>query len=400
MTLSGDTGLAEARGALRDEQRLARERLGVMRSISSADVLAAALAHADRREHAGEVRGDHVRYAPFRYALATERQRWARTREVLQRVAPGPDEDGRQLEMVARQAASVEMVLRGDCGGAADRRLQALCDRLLLGTLPSFDLAASSRRHGDHYLVLVSAGLIDFTYQLAKATLLSWKPAASPRGGVSFRCERDDVEAVLAETPVPLWLLRTTLEHYLFQGIPRAPKAPAAPAQIHPPLETLTAFNERFVIAHEIAHALHEHLDIVHSGLGARGEEFAADVWALRWTMDGAHLLDDMAPNIAAQGAFFTLTVLDVLHQALDLARHGAVRTGARFAGHPPTEQRLATLREAYAEIVTRADGNLSVRAALLPAETLSLLWQRLLGDGSTSSWRNRRLHASWDERP
>jgi hypothetical protein len=36
----------------------------------------------------------------------------------------------------------------------------------------------------------------------------------------------------------------------------------------------------------------------------------------------------------------------------------------------------------------------------LLPAETLSLLWQRLLGNGSTSSWRNRRLHASWDERP
>jgi hypothetical protein len=398
VTSSGDTGVAAARAALRDDQRLARERLGVTRPIASGDALAQALAHAERREHTGEVRGEHVRVGPFRYALATERQRWARTREIVQRVAPGRDEDARQLEMVARQAAAVEIVLRGECGGAADPRLQALCDRLLLGTLPSFDLAASSRRHGDHYLVLVSAGLIDFTYQLAKATLLSWKPVASRPG--SFLCERADVEAMLEQTPLPLGLLRTTIEHYLFHGVPRAPDAPAPPPHIHPPLDTLTAFNERFVIAHEIAHALHEDLDIVHAGMGARGEEFAADVWALRWTMESAHLLDDMAPNVAAQGAFFTLTVLDVLHQALDLARHGEVRTGARFAGHPPTEQRLDTLREAYRELVTREDDNLSLRAALFPAETLSLMWQRLLGDGSTASWPRRRLHASWRERP
>jgi len=398
--MSGDTGLANARTELRKQQRLARERLGVMEPIGVGDALSVALSHADARERGGAIQGDHVISPPFRYALSTEGLRWARTRDILQRAAPGPDEDGRQLEMVARQAASIEIVLRGECGNTTDPRLQALCDRLLLGTLPALDLGASSRRHGAYYLVLVCAGLIDFTYQLAKATVLSWKPVASQDGRISFRGDREDVEAVLAEMPLPLWLLRTTVEHYLFAGISRAPNAPAPPPQYHPPLATLTAFNERFVIAHEIAHTLHEELDIVHPGLGTRGEEFAADVWALRWAMDSAHLLDGMAPNIAAQGAFFTLTVLDLLHQAIDLARHGEVRPGDRFAGHPPTAQRLATLREAYGDLVTRADDNLSLRAALFPTQTLSLLWQRLLDDGIAASWRGRHLHSSWQALP
>ena len=90
--------------------------------------------------------------------------------------------------------------------------------------------------------------------------------------------------------------------------------------------------------------------------------------------------------------------MLDLLHQAVDLARHGEVRKGARFGGHPPTEQRLAMLREAYADTVTRADDHLSLRAALFPAQTLSLLWQRLLDDRVARTWQGRRLHGSWTD--
>jgi hypothetical protein len=42
-----------------------------------------------------------------------EQERWRRTVDIMKRVQPGPLEDPSYLEMLARQAASVEMSLRG-----------------------------------------------------------------------------------------------------------------------------------------------------------------------------------------------------------------------------------------------------------------------------------------------
>ena len=91
-------------------------------------------------------------------------------------MSPGPDEDGDYLEMLARQAASVEMALCGQCGSKPIVRSAEICSRVLLGTVPSNGSAAYSRAYRDFYFVLIEAGLIDFVRQLATAAILSWRP--------------------------------------------------------------------------------------------------------------------------------------------------------------------------------------------------------------------------------
>lgn len=385
--------------ALREQQRAARERQGVKTPIAKGDALKIALACAGRRESEAVLRNDWV-HSPsrFKYPACTERLRWARTRDILQRTSPGPDEDGSYLEMIARQAASIEVVLRQEHTDQPNQRLQQICDRVLLGTLPSLDASACARRHGDYFFVLVSAGLIEFAYQASKAVVLSWKPVPAPAGSAfSFQCEPSDVQEVLAADPMPLSLLRMTIENYLFKGLPRAVGYSPPPLNYQAPLALLTESNERFVIAHEYCHTLHDALDIVHGGGSMHSEEFASDVLAFHLVAESGHLLDLLAPNLSTQGAYFVLTVLDVLRQALDLVRYGVVRNDQSFVGHPPISQRLQVLHECYRKTVTADDNDDSIRAALFPANTLSLLWQRLLGDGLAANWRGRVLSRVWE---
>ena len=49
-------------------------------------------------------------------------------------------------------------------------------------------------------------------------------------------------------------------------------------------------------------------------------------------------------------------------------------------------------LYECYRKTVTTEDNDDSIRAALFAANTLSLLWKRLLDDGMTASLRGRTL--------
>lgn len=398
MRAAESSPFAPAMVEMRQQQRLARERMGVMTKVSKGDALAVALDCAERRERKAVPHGDMVFSAPYRYPASTERLRWARTRDILQRTSPGPDEDGVYLEMIARQAASIEIILRQEHTAAPSLRYQQICDRVLLGTMPQLDLSAAARRHGDCFFVQISAGLIEFAYQAAKAVVLSWKPVAAAAGsGYGFKCEPADVQEVLASDPRPLTLLRMTLENYLFNGLPRAVGYALPPLNYQAPLSLLTASNERFVVAHEYCHTLHDALDIVHGGNAMHGEEFAADVLAFHLIAESGHVLDLLPPNLSTQGAYFVLTVLDVLHQALDRVRFGAARGDLPFAGHPPVSQRLQVLRECYLQTVTPEDNDDSIRAALFPANTLSLLWERLLDDGVVPAWHGRTLNRLWD---
>src|SRR5690554_360523 len=83
----------------------------------TAAVIEAALARAARREQEASVDQGYVYASGFKYPLVMERLRWARTRDIIQRVAPGPYEDATYLEMLARQAASVEIILRREHTG-------------------------------------------------------------------------------------------------------------------------------------------------------------------------------------------------------------------------------------------------------------------------------------------
>lgn len=367
--------------------------------IAKGDALEIALAAAKRREREAELSGDFVFSPPFfKYPVRTERLRWARTRDILQRTSPGPDEDGVYLEMIARQAASIEVILRQEHTDSPNLRCQQICDRLLLATLPVLDSSACARRHGDFYFVQISAGLIDFAYQASKAVVFSWKPVPAAAGSAfSFKCEPDDVQEVLAANPIPLRLLRMTIENYLFNGLPRVVGYAPPPSNYQAPLTLLTASNERFVIAHEYCHTLHDALDIVHGGNAMHSEEFASDVLAFHLVAESGHQLDLLPPNMSTQGVYFVLTALDVLRQALDLARFGAVRNDQPFVGYPPISQRLQVLRECYLKTVTTQDNDDSIRAALFPANTLSLLWKRLLDDDVAASWSAHTLSRVWE---
>jgi len=393
----------QALAELQAQQERERVAIGAPRPIGGPDVLAAALAKADRREQESVIEGDTVHSWRYRYPAQLERKRWARTRDIIHRVAPGADEDPTYLEMVARQAASVEMMLRGEHTDTPDAQLSAILDRVLIGTVPTLRADAVARRFGAHFFVLLTAGLIDFVYQAARAVVFSWKPM--PAGGGAafvFRNTSDDVDQILAADAQPVRLLRDTLEAFLFNGRPRAEGFAPPPEHYQAPLDILTTANERFVLAHEYAHALHDALDIVPADGSATSEEFAADLLAFRLVVDSGDLLDRLPPNFSSQGAYFVLTVLDVLRQALDITRYGAIRDDRGFTGHPPIAARLAALREAYLQHVSAIDDDFWIESALSPARTLEQLFARVVTDKQppgtpSTAWHGRGLHPMWE---
>lgn len=398
MNAARPPGYEAAVAAMHKLQRQAREEVGLDRPLFADDPLVKALKHAKIREDEAVPEGALLRCGLWRYDGATEAARWARTRRILQRSSPGPDEDGRYLEMIARQAASVEMVLCGDHVGTPQPAQEALCERLLLCTLPTQNLGAFADSHGSYHFVQISAGLIDFAYQATKATTLSWMPKTAAKNSlVSFSTRLEDVARVLDADPAPMHLLQHTVERYLFEGVARVRDSTLPPPLYHPPVAMLTSFNERFIVAHEIAHVLHQVHDVVYPGQAGVGEEFAADLLAFGWILEACGPLDRMAPNMATQGAFFVITALEILRQARDIARHGEVREDTGSEGHPPNAHRFAMLREAYLQIVSREDNDLSIEAALFSVRTLELLWKRLLESGRTQPWKGRALHRIWD---
>ncbi|MCC7052478.1 MAG: hypothetical protein IT355_04370 [Gemmatimonadaceae bacterium] len=383
--------------SLRRQQQVGREKLGVYHALSRGDVLAQSLARADAREGAATAEDGWIYSNGMRFPEATERTRWARTRAIISRTQPGTDEDPKYLEMTARQLASIEMLLRADHTDAPDARMAEICDRILLGTSPALVPDALARRVGDHFIVLVSFGLIDFCYQSAKASVLSWKPIPAPDGvAFSFRNEAAHVDEVLAADPSPLRLFQSTLEAFLFEGLPRAVSNAPPAANYQAPLGILTNANERFILAHEVGHTLHDALDIVPADGTAVAEELAVDDFAFYAVVESGHRFDALPPNFSAQGAYFVLTALEVIRQALDLARHGEVREDHGFVGHPPVARRLQALRQRYLATVSDRDDDLWIEPALSPARTLQQLWDRVIANGAAERWRGRTVHRIW----
>jgi hypothetical protein len=196
-----DHGRAAAVHEIRRAQKHARQKLGLADIAIEEGVLDAALEAAGRREQAAVVKGDRVRESAFSYPLELEKKRWARTRDIIHGVAPGPNEDARYLEMVARQAASIEMMLRGEHREMPNPRTTDLCDRVLIATIPSFSPAAETYSVKGYFNVLLAAGLIQFVYQVAKFVVLSWDISQDESGPVRAKGTPEDIDRVLAENP-------------------------------------------------------------------------------------------------------------------------------------------------------------------------------------------------------
>jgi hypothetical protein len=389
-------GRAEAIQELQRDQAQVRNRLGLAPKDISEGVLVEALAAAERREKAATIEDGRVRSFAFSYPLALEQKRWTRTRDIIHRVAPGLNEDPAYLEMVARQAASVEMILRREHTDAPNARVSDLCDRVLIATMPSFSPSAVAVTVKDYFLVLLSAGLIDFVYQVAKVVVLSWKIARDESGRVSARGKPEDIDATIAANPRLTGHLMMTYANYIYKGVPRVGGLP--PPMLHRvPLTMLTNFNERFILAHEYSHTLFDSIGFdAPDDLPRHGEELMADAMAFHLVAESGYVLDGVPPNMSLQGAFFVLSVLDTLRRALDIARHGEVGEDVGFASHPPLSQRYQYLVQRYKTEVSDEDGALSINAALIPSRSVMHLWSKIEEPLKAYRGIGMPLHGIW----
>lgn len=360
-------------------------------------IIEQALLRADKREQEADADKDHVYASGFRYPIEMERLRWARTRDIIHRVAPGPYEDSTYLEMLARQAASVEIILSQAHTGQPSAKIESLCKRLILGTLPSLSPTASTSKVRNYSTLFVSGGLIDFLYQLAKYVLLSWDINRGDDRIIRTDGRPDTMDRVLAEKPEIIDQLIKTYLAFIYEGRPRCKGGIAAPPEIHTPLQVLVNFNERFILAHEYAHTLFDAIGGEQSlTMTERDEESHADVMAFFLVNESGLVLDGMPPVVSSQGIFFVLAAMETLRRAVDLARHGEVRKDEGFASHPPVAQRHALMKNVYLQKISDKDDDQSIDGALTPTRSLLHLWQHLESPLIEQHRRGRPLHAMW----
>ncbi len=386
---------------LREHQKACRQILGITADRTEKEVLKLALKRAQEREEQSMFQGEFVRDGVFKYPIHLEKIRWRRTRDIIRRVMPGMDEDPVYLEMLARQAASIEIILRQEHADSPNPKASALCEQILLGTTAVLDPSAFSGPAGDHVMVVLSNGIISFLYQVAKAVVLSWRPVKARQGSsVAFRWGPEDIDFVLSKGTHPLELLYKTLYTYIYNGRPRAVGFDPPAAEYHPPLSMLTNFDERFVIAHEYGHALLHQMDsigVLPPDSKSWQKEFEADSFAFLFTIRSAQELDFVPANIALQGAFFSLSGFEVIRKTLDIARFGDVKEDKGVATHPPTQQRIEVLKQLYRKHVGSDENDiLAIEGALGPSMTLNLLWDRIRGRFIETHRRGIKPHPIW----
>ena len=389
--------------ALRNHQERCRELLEITPTLTEPEELQLALKYAKQYEARSTRDGDYIRIGCFKYPPRREELRWQRTREVIRRVRPGVDEDPRYLAMLAREAASLEIVISQAHTDSPNPKMLALCNHVLLGTTASLDVNASCEEKAGSAVVLLRYGLIDFFYQAAKSVVLSWRPL-EPRPGTSggLGVSIADIEQVLDKTPHLLELLSETLHAYMFEGRPRVVGYAPPPAEHVPALELLTTFTERFVIAHEYGHALWQELNPNYArpaGISECADEFNADFFALFFTIMSAGALDLVPPNVALQGGFFTLYALEIIRKTLDLIRFGSVQEDKGTETHPPNQQRIEFLKKLYKKQHFENDKkyDLDIEGALIPGTTLDFLWSRIQHQFVEAKQQGKSLHPIWN---
>jgi hypothetical protein len=376
-------GLSFARQVLRGRQA----QWGALAGAAPiADGRGATLARADERI-AGMRRIDpDIVDGNWRYDSALERERQSLTREIIERVDPGPYEDPSFMAMLARQAASVELAVRG---AAVTQAAAEALGRIIVGTTGEPRSEAYCAQVAAGVVVAVSAGMIEFLYQSAKAVALAWPPTNPAAGyvqGVSVLPER--IEAALASDPYPVELLRDTLTTWLYEGRPRAIHSRLPPAEVHAPITLLINGAERFILAHEYGHALIDHLRVLAPDAAVPNDcserwqrEFAADAFAVQAVVASSRTLDRLPANLGLLGAMLAMKACEIFDEAFLISASAGdpPKTVAASMSHPPFARRRALLEELY---VARHDRNPTAARRDLPgmqaaSNTLDLLWAR-----------------------
>jgi hypothetical protein len=348
--------------------------------------------------------GDFIRVGIFRYAADVERARWSRTKQIIERVQPGPFEDGTYLEFLARQAATIELQLTS---AGTNPQIRPYLDRILLGTTGEPTSQAMTTHIGDASVITVSAGMVDLMYQVVKAAVLSWKPVPPNQKGytMGFAALAENVRAVLDADEAPVRLIADALLRWLFEGIVRPAASTLPPDLYQPQISLLTGNTERFVIAHEYAHALTDQLKAYipqsydETKLGPMEKELRADAIAALIVSLSASELDSVAPNIALQGAIMAMKAHEIADRAIDIARGGDGNPKWTATTHPPFNLRVGRLMEIYRQVWLDPDPRnpwLDPAALHIASDTAEILWERARPQITAALRAGRRLHRIW----
>lgn len=303
------------------------------------------------------------------YPQASERQRFARTEEIIQRSRPGPHEVVPLYPGLARQAATLEMVmaehLSGSGGAAASIAaaaqkggpgLSAFHPVVVLGTLP---LALHRSRplvlqSPDHAELLLSLSFADACYQLIKLAVQAWAlvhdgAPAGQRQGVGFNCRPQAIAAQLDAQPALVQAMQALLQGYCEHGVPRvAAGAPALPYQVA--LELLVAWADRFSLG--LGYAALGLLRPRPPGDAMPAADAppdpVADAQAATAVMVSAAEIDRQHAAQALQGCLFSVNADAVLGWALACCR--AVRHPDRDTASTTITARLAQRQRAVCD--------------------------------------------------
>jgi hypothetical protein len=389
---AGDEGLALARQIIRRRQR--NEAVDIPTG-SSVDARSVALARVADYERSAHEDGPYLRVGPFRYDRDIERRRWAWTREVIDRCDLGPLEDGNYFSLLARQAASVEMLLTNP---EANPSMSLAARRIVFGTTGKPSSHASAVPALDAVAILVSAGKIYFVYQSAKSVVQAFFPKEPPEGGLtSFSSRLEDVAKVLDRDRTAADLLARLMYSWFYHGVARPPDSTAPPLLYQPALGLLIACAERFILAHEYSHALLDLMRVVGAEdppLTGHAKELRADVWGMHLVLDSAAEFDGFAPNLSLQGVLLALKAEELLDRALEWA--GLIRASTT---HPSFERRRNVLLSAYNALPqVQVDPKLSSEPSVVPAEALEMIWSRVADDVKHWLASGRPLHPLWNQ--
>jgi hypothetical protein len=377
---------------LRSQQALWAVRAG---SVDLGTDTSSALAALDVDQAKLVPAGDSVLRGPFRYDANTEEQRYARVRQVIERVQPGPFEDVNFFLMLARKAASVEMVMSGQITGKGLG--QDVFDHIVIGSTGEPRSEAYSALAKGAVAIAVSAGMMDFLYQSAKSVVRCWRLKQND-GGYGFLTGESDVEAVLDEDPYPVNCFCDTPYSWLVAGVPRPAYSSLPEEKLYQtPLEMLIVGSETFVIGHEYGHALMHHLKVL-GELPAEptswDREFQADTIACRAVVDCGRLLDRLPTELALQGGFFSMKVHSIFEEVMAAIRHSGIGDSKT---HPPFDQRQAVIEHLYRTNYSNGDADGAIDGMVGAARTLGQVWLRakpLLYD----RLEGQALHPIWHE--
>lgn len=352
---------------------------------------------AERREaETEELPSGWLRNGKLLYEPHCERRRLAETKRIIDRVAPGPHEDGVVFERLAREAASVEWFLYAKMGKEAF----AARRRIIFGTTSRPGSHAGTTAFQGVSLIGFSAGLLGLVDVLATA-VTSAAPYDRHEGNYHvFLTGEQAVRDYLSATPEISQMIAEFFRTWLVDGVIMKPDYGLIAEGATGGYSLLRASAERFVVAHEYCHALADKMAIwpladssIYGGDG-RVREIRADLFATRALVESFPELDGTSAVVALRGGTLAMKAHELLDDALSMIR--GTQAVPAPADYLSFRDRSAMLQEAFRSFcIDPNDSRDDPEGIATPAMTADLVW-RLSTDGLRAALTPSSLHPMW----